>query len=170
MTIKTGILLQLIVLFAPAAAFAPKLSRSTHNGHTSTLFASPPQLKADFEYQELKILTKAIVEQKVSNSRVPPEKRAELEGYCRRIVNRRESPIPLYQISDELTGAWQLAFTTQSLNLESLPKDALIKLDFKDNNRVDYILEFTKTWGLKRLVADSSYTVDVSINIAVLHG
>jgi hypothetical protein len=168
MTVKRGILLLLIVLFAPAAAFAPKLSRRTHNRHT--LFASSPQQKADFEYQELKILTKAIVEQKVTNSRVPTEKRAEIEGYCRRIVNRRESPIPLYQIADELAGAWQLAFTTQTLNLESLPKDAIIKLDFKHNNRVDYILEFTKTFGLKRLVADSSYTVDVSRYIVFLSG
>lgn len=161
MLTKTGI--SLILLFVAvndlASSFTPKLCNSRTQ---TTAFASSPQQKADFEYQELKILTKAIVEQKVTNSRIPPEKRVEIEGYCRRIVNRKDSPIPLYEISENLSGTWQLAFTTQSLNLESLPKDAIIKLEFKGNNRLDYILEFTKTFGLKRLVADSSYTVDVS--------
>eukprot|EP00980_Cylindrotheca_fusiformis_P005346 scaffold1138_cov128-Cylindrotheca_fusiformis.AAC.28 len=158
-------LLLIALILDLVAAFAPKVG--SRSNPMNALFATSPQLKADFEYQELKILSKAIVEQKVPNSRVPPEKRVEIEGYCRRVVNRRESPIPLYELSGKLSGTWQQVFTTQTLNLESLPKDAIIKLEFKDDARLDYILEFTKAFGLERLVANSSYTIDVRLPVSI---
>jgi hypothetical protein len=151
-------------------AFLPTLPKTHHHQRTSSfssscpelVLASSPQKNAEFEYQELKIQTNAIVDQEVTSARLSIEKRKELEGYCRLVVNRKESPIPLYRIADNLLGEWQLAFTTQALSLESLPRDAITKLDFKNKSSVDYILEFSKTFGLNRLVAQSSYTVDVS--------
>jgi hypothetical protein len=119
--------------------------------------------KADFEYQELKIVLQAMKKQDVVSARLKDYKQTELEGYVRKIVNRRPSSIPLCEMGQHLPGTeWRLAFTTQALTNESLPKDALIKMTFHDASHVDYGLEFSKTFGLKRLAAKSSYTVDVS--------
>ena len=123
-----------------------------------------PNLAA-FEYQELKIQLTAMKEQDVVTSQLPEDKRVELEGYIRRILNRKDSPIPLYEMAQNLPDTnWYLAYTTQALTNEVLPNDTRIRLKFakEDPTKVDYILEFTKTFGLKRLVAKSSYTVDVS--------
>lgn len=144
---------------------------------TSFLLSPPPSswsslqmatqpATADFEYQELKIQLSAMKEQDVVTSRLASSKRNELEGYVKRILNRRtvasSKSIPLYEIGDFLPNTkWRLIFSTQSLTSE-LPKDAKIQLEFVDNGKLDYILEFSKTLGLKRLVAKSSYTVDVS--------
>ena len=134
----------------------------------STGFDKEPSSGGNFEYfelLELKIQANAIVEQQVTTARLAIEKRKELEGYCRKIVNRRESAIPLNKLDEYLPDSkWQLAFTTQNLSIESLPKDAIIKLEFGNENKMNYILEFTKTFGLNRLVAKSRYNVDVSTN------
>ena len=52
--------------------------------------------------------------------------------------------------------------------MQSLPPDATIKLNFLDDTKVEYILDFFKTLALKRLVAKSTYTVDVSF-LELLH-
>lgn len=136
---------------------------------SSQLFMNKKPLQADFEYQELKIQLKAMMQQGVASSQLPPPKKIELEGYVQRILNRRVSPIQLFEIekflgasSSNPPSTWELVFTTQSLVQDSLPKDTKIKFEFVNDKELDYILEFTKTWGLKRLVAKSQYTIDVS--------
>ena len=118
--------------------------------------------QADFEYRELNIQLNAMKEQNVVTSQLMPEKRIELEGYVKRILNRRPSPVPMYEVGKNLPGTqWRLAFSTQSL-VSDLPKDARISLHFLNDNMMNYNLEFTKTLGLNKLTARSSYSVDVS--------
>jgi hypothetical protein len=127
--------------------------------------------QAEFEYQELKIYLTAMKEQNVVSQRLRDEKRNELEGYVRKIVTDRRGEgfvVPLHQVGDYLPNTnWRLAFSTQGLTSE-LPKDASIFLKFHDSSTLDYSLAFTKTFGLNRLTAKSSYTVDVSSAIILL--
>mmetsp|Transcript_10493 Transcript_10493/g.25028 ORF Transcript_10493/g.25028 Transcript_10493/m.25028 type:complete len:233 (-) Transcript_10493:1913-2611(-) len=143
-----------------AAPSAPVSSTST----------SKPLKTGDFEYQELKIQLKAMKDQDVTSSRLDLPKRVELDGYVKRVVNRRPSPIAMQDVGQHLPGtSWRLAFSTESFLTQTLPKDSTITLNFFDNNtnnnnsqKVDYAIEFPKTLALKRLVAKSSYTVSVS--------
>ena len=152
-------ILRIILFRSIVAAFIPKWPCTK----CSTLLGASPQGNADFEYQELKILSQALVDQGVTNSKIPADKRVEIEGYCRRLINLRSGSIAPENIPSVLAGtSWQLAFSTQSLVSESLPPGTNIKLKFKSDDRLDYTLEFTKTLGLKQLVADSSYIIDVS--------
>lgn len=115
-------------------------------------------------------------EQDVKPSQLDPAKRNELKGYVeeilrRRLVNKKtvDSSVPLeVRLRSSLPGTkWRMAFTTQSLMAEALPKDATITLEFASgsgsastgSNKVDYGLDFFKTLGLKRLVAKSTYSV-----------
>jgi hypothetical protein len=127
--------------------------------------------QAEFEYQELKIYLTAMKDQNVVSQRLRDEKRNELEGYVRKIVTDRRGEgvvVPLHQVADYLPNTnWRLAFSTQGLTSE-LPKDASIFLKFHDSSTLDYSLSFTKTFGLNRLTAKSSYTVDVSSAIILL--
>lgn len=118
----------------------------------------------------------AMMEQDVKPSQLEPAKRNELKGYVEQILSRRlvnqktvDSTVPLdVRLRSSLPGTkWRMAFTTQSLMAEALPKDATITLNFASgsgsaatgSNKVDYGLDFFKTLGLKRLVAKSTYTV-----------
>ena len=158
--------LRIILWTSVVTAFIPR-SISIHRSHpAATRVNSSPQRNADFEYQEMKILSKALIDQGVSNSQIPADKRVEIEGYCRRIVDQRSGSIAPEKMTSELVGTkWQLAFSSQSLVSNSLPPGTNIKLVFKTENRLDYILEFTKTFGLKQLAADSTFKVDVSAEI-----
>lgn len=114
--------------------------------------------------------------QNVKPSELDPSKRNELKAYveeilARRLPNRKtvDSTVPLHlRLRSSLPGTkWRMAFTTQALMAEALPKDATITLDFASgtgnaatgSNKVDYGLDFFKTLALKRLVARSTYTV-----------
>jgi hypothetical protein len=154
------------ILSTTLGFLAPSTSTSRSHVLLSAVNNNNVGTKADFEYQELKIVLQAMKEQDVVSARLKDYKQTELEGYVKKIVNRRPSSIPLNEMGQHLPGTeWRLAFTTQALTNESLPKDALIKMTFHDASHVDYGLEFTKTLGLKRLAAKSSYTVDVSTYI-----
>mmetsp|Transcript_1232 Transcript_1232/g.2487 ORF Transcript_1232/g.2487 Transcript_1232/m.2487 type:complete len:226 (-) Transcript_1232:177-854(-) len=162
MSLANSIILRVILWTSIiiVSAFIPE--RTAYRGYPTLLNASP-QGNADFEYQEMKILSQALIDQGVSNSQIPADKRVEIEGYCRRISNQRAGSISPENIPSELAGtSWQLAFSSQSLVSDSLPPGTNIKLVFKTENRLDYILEFTKTFGLKQLAADSCYTVDTN--------
>ena len=126
---------------------------------------APKNLQADFDYQELKLQLRAMKDQKVLSNQLVDSKRAELETYVRKIVNRRESALD--QVREQLLprSKWRLAFSTQPLIL-SLPPGVSIHLDFVNDQRVDYSMEFTKTLGLNKLTAQSSYQVDVSVCLA----
>ncbi len=124
------------------------------------LSASQKNLQADFDYQELKLQLRAMKEQNVLSNQLTDSKKGELETYVRKIVNRRESS--LQKVQSQLPGStWQLMLSTQSL-MQSLPPGVSIWLRFLDSQRVDYSMEFTKTLGLNKLTAISSYQVDVS--------
>jgi hypothetical protein len=129
-----------------------------------------PALLAEFEYQELKIQLNALQEQGILFSQLRSDKKNELEGYIRRIVNRRPSPIPLFELGQALTSRtntskqWKLVFSTQRATTESLPSDATVLLKFLNDKELEYSLKFGKrTMGLNRLTAKSTYTVDVSL-------
>ena len=122
----------------------------------------------------------AMKEQNVKPSELDPAKRNELKGYVEQILTRRlrnkksvDSSVPLdARLRSSLPGTkWRMAFTTQALMAEALPKDATITLNFASgsgsastgSNQVEYGLDFFKTLALKRLVAKSTYSVlDVS--------
>jgi len=140
----------------------------------SSLQAQQPT--ADFEYQELQIQMDAMREQNVKPSQLDPAKRNELKGYVEEILSRRlrnkntvDSSVPLdVRLRSSLPGTqWRMAFTTQSLMAEALPKDATITLTFASgsgsastgSNQVEYGLDFFKTLALKRLVAKSTYSI-----------
>jgi len=114
--------------------------------------------------------------QNVKPSQLELAKRNELKGYVEEILSRRlrnkktvESSVPLdVRLRSSLPGSkWRMAFTTQSLMAEALPKDATITLSFAGgtgrastgSNQVEYGLDFFKTLALKRLVAKSTYSV-----------
>jgi hypothetical protein len=148
------------------AADAPPNIANRHH-HTKRVYASKKQPstenRADFEYQEVKVLTQAMKAQNVKPWQLPADKRVELEGYIRRILRQRPSLVPLDRLQQVLPGTrWRLAFSTEPAVSEALPRDATIQLDFRDDTHVDYSLEFEKTIGLKRLVAKSSYTLDAT--------
>ena len=136
----------------------------------------PQQPTADFEYQELQIQLDAMKKQGVKPSELDPSKRSELKGYVEEILARRlpnqktvDSTVPLHlRLRSSLPGTkWKMAFTTQALMAEALPKDATITLEFASgtgsaatgSNKVDYGLDFFKTLALKKLVAKSTYSV-----------
>lgn len=135
------------------------------SGSTTGLDPQP----ANYEYREMSLLFRAMRSQNVKSTQLTQDKRQELEGYVRRIVQRPPTTtggkiIPLYKIVDYLPGtSWELAFASSPMSLmNGLPKDTSIQLDFYENGELDYKLEFPKTFGLKRLTAKSSYIVDVS--------
>jgi len=131
---------------------------------------------ADFEYQELQIQMNVMREQNIKPSQLDPVKRNELKRYVENILASRQqyskavdSSVPLHmKLRSGLPGTkWRMAFTTQKIMAEALPKDATIVLTFGNgtgssamgSNKVDYGLDFFKTLALKRLVAKSTYTV-----------
>jgi hypothetical protein len=104
-----------------------------------------------------------MLKQDIKPSQLTADKRVELEGYVKRILERRDSILPLNRLGDTLPQTkWRMAFSTEPVMSEVLPKDATITLNFLDEKSVDYSLNFSKTLGLKRLTAKSSYSVDVS--------
>lgn len=119
---------------------------------------------ADFEFQEMRVQLNAMKRDQVPSRDLPLEKRQELESYVSQVATQRPSPVALGDIGQVLPGTkWRLGFSTEAATMGDLPRDADVYLDFLDESKVDYILQFSKkTLGLNRLVAKSSYTVDVS--------
>jgi len=155
----------LILSLASVHAFAPYLTSSGPNTLLQATKGSSGPNQADFEYQELKALFGAMQKENLSSNQLPPDKKIELEGYVRRIVNRRtKGTVPLYEMGERMPGtSWDMIFTTQSLSSD-LPAGAKVSLEFKEDGKtLDYCLNFAKTLGLSKLTATSSYTVDVSI-------
>ena len=126
-------------------------------------------------------------EQNIKPSQLDAVKRNELKGYVEKILAYRQnsssskvavdSSVPLHlKLRSKLPGTkWRMAFTTQTLMAEALPNDATITLTFAEStnnndNKVEYGLDFFKTLALKRLVAQSTYTVmDVSLTNLVFY-
>jgi hypothetical protein len=138
---------------------------TTKRNFASTLTLNEKPFDSEFEYQELNIQLNAMEKQEVKSTMLRKDKREELENYVRQIVNRRPSPIQTSELQKQLPNTkWKLAFSTQGL-ASDLPRDATIMLDFKDEQNLKYCMEFSKkTLGMDRIVANSSYTVNVSRN------
>jgi hypothetical protein len=161
----------LINFLSNALAFQPLQSchsRTSTSKSALALAMNKPKPKpsetAEFEYQELKVQLEEMQKQDIKSIQLAPEKRQELERYARRIVNRRPSSVLMTEMGKQLPNSkWKLVFTTQAVAAD-LPRDATIVLDFQTaTDKLDYCLEFSKkTLGLNRIVAKSSYSVDVS--------
>jgi len=155
-------------------------SKATTNTPTTSALqagrkrSSSQPMAADFEYQELQIQLNAMREQNIKPSQLDSVKINELKRYVENILASRQqlskavdSSVPLHlKLRAGLPGTkWRMAFTTQKIMAETLPKDATIVLTFASSstmgcsNKVDYGLDFFKTLALKRLVAKSTYTV-----------
>lgn len=123
---------------------------------------------AEFEYQEMRALLEAMQRQGITSRFLDPAKRIEIEQYVRTIATERAPPFDLKELGQILPQSkWRLAFSTDNAVLGDLPAGAVVVLDFLDERRVDYVLEFSeKTFGLNRLVAKSSYFVNTDENTA----
>mmetsp|Transcript_1504 Transcript_1504/g.2040 ORF Transcript_1504/g.2040 Transcript_1504/m.2040 type:complete len:255 (+) Transcript_1504:191-955(+) len=117
---------------------------------------------ADFEYGEMRAVIETMEKERVPSRDLSVPDRALVEGYVRKVVSDRPSVIPLKDIARVLPKSkWRLGFSTEGATLGDLPKDAEVELEFFDEDKMDYILQFSKkTAGLNRLVAKSSYKVD----------
>jgi hypothetical protein len=147
------------------SAFAPAPLRSSRI--TQSLAASNNNKNkkiADYEYQEMSAVLDAMDRQNIPSRYLQAEKRDEVEGFVRKVAKERPTAIPLKRVKEVLPGSeWKLGFSTESATLGDLPKDAQVRLNFLDDERVDYVLDFSeKTFGLNRLMAKSTYTVDSS--------
>jgi len=138
---------------------------------TSTLYAKKSQQPtAEFELQELRAQFNAMLEQKVRPKMLTKEKRTEIDSYITKVLQTRESPIPLKALGNDnasaLHGFWTMVFSTGGDDeidaLGNLPRDCTVQMKIEPNYRADYILSFAKTLGLKSLTAKSSYMVDSS--------
>jgi len=93
---------------------------------------------------------------------LPAAKRIELESYVRTVAKSNDSPVPLTDIGERLIGTtWKLVFSTDDTVLSSLPKEARVMIEVIDEERLNYILKFTKrVFALKSLTAKCMYEVD----------
>jgi len=154
--------------FAPSGTLHGRMGMPSN----SMLFLSDSNFKsnqaaaaATFELSELKLNLRSMEAQKLTTAnQIEPSKRGEIEGYIRQVVNRRQSIIPLSELGRCLPGTkWRLSFSTQGITNQSLPPGASIHLEFLNtpqNQQLNYCLEFTKTLGLSKLTALSSYEVE----------
>lgn len=149
------VLLAVAALAAPAIAFAPVHPVLVARAPCAPLMAKP---QADFEYQELKVQLDGMRQSGVASRDLEPAKRIELANYARQILRQRNSPVPLHEVGQSLVGSkWRMALATDESS-EALPRDATVVLDFVDDARLDYQLQFSeKTFGLNRITAQSSW-------------
>eukprot|EP00545_Synedropsis_sp_CCMP1620_P001421 CAMPEP_0119024208 /NCGR_PEP_ID=MMETSP1176-20130426/31454_1 /TAXON_ID=265551 /ORGANISM="Synedropsis recta cf, Strain CCMP1620" /LENGTH=304 /DNA_ID=CAMNT_0006979443 /DNA_START=165 /DNA_END=1076 /DNA_ORIENTATION=+ len=142
---------------------------------------------AEGEYQELAAVFGEMNRSNILSTTLEPALRVQIEDYVRKVASKRPTAIPLKDIGKVLPGTqWKLIFSTAATAgaraMEGLPKDAQVRIEFAAETadtgntgntdtatssntavggQLDYILEFSQTtFGLKRLVAKSSYTVD----------
>lgn len=138
--------------------------------------SSPKKASAagEFAYQEMRAQLNAMRKQGIPSRDLGPEKRAELEGYVRTVLNNRsDMSIPLENIGEQLLpqSKWQLLFSTQSAVLGDLPRDASVFINILDEENLDYRLQFSKkTLGLNSITAKSKYTFDVSSSVTLYVG
>lgn len=134
--------------------------------------SSPQQRQpmAEFELQELRAQFNAMLEQKVRPKMLTRDKRSEINSYLSKVLQTRESPIPLKSLGSNnaiaLHGFWTMVFSTGGDDemdaLGNLPRDCTVQMKISPNYEADYILSFAKTLGLKSLTAKSTYMVDSS--------
>lgn len=125
--------------------------------------SSAPLGGGEFEMQEMKFQLRGMLKKGIPSRALLPEKREELASYVRATAMRVPSPVPPGKLAEpgKLNGTWRLAFSTEAATLGDLPREANVLIRFKDDRKVDYVLEFTKkVWGLEGITAASDYMVD----------
>ena len=138
---------------------------STHHLASSSL-STAPRLYAqsgggggDFELQELRVQLDAMKANGIRSRDLDPVTRATLENYMRQIATQRPSPVDMNQVASYLPNtSWRLVLSTQAATLNDLPGDATVYLDFIDESKMEYKLEFgKKTFGLNAIKAKSTW-------------
>ena len=147
------------LLVTSAAAFS--IAHHADHGRTSVRprFATTNQ---DFEYQEMRAIIDSMDRENVPSRYMNPEKRQELEGYVRSVISSRSTGTCLPTTKEDLVGTtWRLAFSTEAAALGELPKDATVRIEFLNAERLSYSLDFSEqTMGLNRLQAESTWELD----------
>jgi hypothetical protein len=153
----------LLLVAAVSFSNAFQIQSQSHQRYRP-LHMSSSNSGSDFAFQEMRVQLDAMKRNKIPSRDLPLDKRQELEQYVNTVVSQRPSPVALKDIGAVLPGTkWRLGFSTEAATLGDLPRDAEVNLEFINNEKMDYVLEFSKkTLGLNRLTAKSSYTVDVS--------
>lgn len=97
-------------------------------------------------------------EKNVPSRYLTPEKRQELEGYVRSVLQGRAVATTARTKSDWVGTTWRLAFSTE--DPADLPRDATVYISFHNEERLDYSLVFSgKTLGLNKLTAECTWEV-----------
>lgn len=174
--------LSLLCLLCVATAFTSpaSLSRSTITTRRTSLATSLAAKNqnndaADSEYRELAAVFGEMNRSNIPSNTLDPELRNQITAFVTKVASERPTAIRLQDVGKVLPGTqWKLIFSTTTATLGDLPPDAQVQLDFsadaaapssndKKEGKMDYILEFSKkTFGLNRLVAKSTYSVDDS--------
>jgi len=149
-----------------------------NNNHSNNQGASSKRKKSvEFEIQELRATLEALSRSKIAPRNLTSDKRSEIGGYLRTILESASSPIPLKSLADDdgrvLHGSWRLGFSTSydneadgnnnnnNNNLQGLPREAGVLITFFPSNKCDYTLTFTeRVLGLDKLIAKSTYEID----------
>jgi len=119
---------------------------------------------AGYEYGEMSIVAEEMKKRNSPSTSLQGEDRAVMKMYLERIITFRPSLIALTDIKRVIPDSkWKLVVSTQDSAMKDLPEDASIYLQFKDETRMDYILQFPpKNFGVKRIVAESTYKVEAT--------
>ena len=128
----------------------------------------PPNLPAEFDYQELRAQVQALARAGWSTfataQSLSSDRHAELQGYLQTILQQRPSPVPLTDLESHLQNtSWRLSYSTPAFAASSgLPRDATVSVEFGGNSLDDtatYRLDFTNNALLQNLVATCTWSV-----------
>lgn len=167
------------------ATLSQSIIRTRRTSITTTSLATTNNNKndanndaADSEYQELAAVFGEMSRSNIPSNTLDPELRNQITAFVTKVASERPTAIRLQDVAKVLPGTqWKLIFSTTTATLGDLPPDVQVQLDFAPaaassddddsssisnaQGKMDYILEFSKkTFGLNRLVAKSTYTVD----------
>jgi hypothetical protein len=146
-------LIWLLLFPSEASSFAPSHPKNQRTQRTKHLFSKD----AAFELQELRVQLDAMQKSQVKFQDLNPLAKGKLVEYALAIA--KSSSLPL--VEERLPGTtWRLALTTEPGALESLPRDATVYLKFLDSENLEYILQFSKTFGLDKLKAKSKWQLN----------
>jgi hypothetical protein len=128
--------------------------------------ATNPAKNCEFELQELRAQFKTCLKQNIRPKMLSVKTRTEIETYMKKILCNCPPPIPLRNIANHgasvLHGNWTLVFASENASLGDLPRDSTVQILVYPNFNCDYRIQFEKSFGIKSLIAKSSYIVDSS--------
>lgn len=159
--------LSVVTAFSPLPQSKIRTTTTTTTT-TSQLHAKPPPQEsssmAESEYRELAAVFSEMNRSDIRSNTLDASLRTQIATYVRAVASTKPMLFPLKDVGKLLPGTqWKLIFSTETATMGDLPKDAQIQLEFSpdDDGNLDYVLEFSKkSFGLNRIVAKSTYTVD----------